>query len=628
MGDGHPGFTPTTMGQRPMTPRSDILLIQLPIPPLGSQAESENVPLAAGCLAAALPAAHRKGTEKIAIFPGDEAGTLGDAALLQSIVQLEPAAIGFTCYLWNIERTLWLCRKIKERLSNTTILLGGPEIQPDNRWVWNTGGFDAAVVGEGEETFRRWCDVRKRRSAWVDVPGLWVGPKFAPPRQPAPPAHLASLPSPYSAGLLIPRETMWLETARGCRYRCKFCAYHQGRRAIRPFAEAEVRANLRLALRHRVREVFLLDPTLNQRRNFGRFIDLLAEENRDHQIQFSAELRAEGIDSTLASELRNANFTEVEIGLQTVEPAAQAAIGRRVDLDRFARGAKALRAAGIRTRTDLILGLPGDTIDSMRRAIDFLVDHELFDELQLFPLSLLPGTPLAAEAERWKLQAQSRPPYYVVANAAVNWIEIAELVEETQRRLGIEYDPAPLPPPYSESEGDAGTNALWLTSNTDANGCWTMRRVDLDRVPRGGRWRTAFAARPYPAISATIYLRSRCFARARHLAADIVRFVIDQNPFITLTVVLEPGDRPDEITPELAARLHAICREKVSYLDRMLSVQTDRRRGSRRIVVAVPETYRAYLGRGWRRSIESWANIIWRECPPSRAPRTVPPRKE
>ncbi len=608
-----------------MTPRSDILLIQLPIPPLGSQAASENVPLAAGCLATALPPHNRDGCERIAIFPGEEAGTLGDAALLHAVVQRAPAAIGFTCYLWNIERTLWLCRQIKERLPKTTVLLGGPEIQPDNRWVWNAGGFDAAVVGEGEETFRRWLDMRNQRSAWADVPGLWVGPTFAPPRQPAPPVSLAALQSPYTAGLLIPHETMWLETARGCRYRCKFCAYHQGRRTIRSFAEAELRANLRLAIRHRVREVFLLDPTLNQRRNFAGFIDLLAEENREHQIRFSAELRAEGIDSALARKLRNANFAEVEIGLQTVEPAAQAAIGRRVDLDAFARGAQAIRAAGIRTRTDLILGLPGDTIDSMRRAIDFLVDRELFDELQLFPLSLLPGTPLAAEAERWKLQAQPRPPYYVVANAAVNWIEIAQLVEETQRRLGIEYDPAPLPPPYCEGENDTVANARWLARNAGANACWTMCRVDLDHAPRGSRWQEALAAPPYPAVSATIYLRSRRFAMARHRAAEIVRFVIDQNPFITLTVVLEAEEHPEEITPDFLAQLHALCREKVGYLDRMLSVQTDRRRGSRRIVVAVPDTCRVRLGRRWKHLIEPWANIIWRKSPPSRTKRIDSP---
>ncbi len=603
-----------------MALRSDILLIQLPMPPLGAEAVSENVPLAAGCLTAAIPR-QRDGRAEIAILPGAEANDFGDAALLRAIVNREPAAIGFTCYLWNIERTLWLCRQIKERLPDTVILLGGPEIQPENRWVFGEGGFDAAVVGEGEEAFRQWFAVRRRRAAWPDVPGLWVGPTFARPRTPAPPAQLARLRSPYSAGVLAPQDTMWLETARGCRYRCKFCAYHQGRRTIRQFSMDEIRANLRLALRSSVREVFLLDPTLNQRPNSADFVELLAEENRNRKLRFSAELRAEGVNVFLAQRLRNANFAEVEIGLQSIEPAAQAAIGRRVDLDAFARGARALRSAGIRTRVDLILGLPGDTMDSLQRAIDFVVDRELFDELQLFPLSLLPGTPLAAEAERWGLHAQPRPPYYVVANAAVNWLEIAQLVDETQRRLGIEFDPAPLPPEFAERSADMKGKAAWHTSNAGANGCWSMRRIDLDRAPRGGRWKAALSQPPYPTVAATLYLRSQRFPITRQLAADIVRFVIDQNPFITLTVVLEADEHPAELSSEIVAQLHAICREKIGYLDRMLSVQTDRRRGSRRIVVAVPKAQRGNLGRRWRRAIETWAEIVWTKRPPQAARR-------
>lgn len=608
------------MEQGQMARRSGILLIQLPIPPLGAEAASENVPLAAGCLAAALPS-RRNGRAEISILPDNEAGDFGDAALLRAIVGREPAAIGFTCYLWNIERTLWLCRQIKQRLPDVTILLGGPEIQPENRWVFDAGGFDAAVVGEGEETFRQWFDVRQRRGDWPDVPGLWIGPSFAPPRKTAPPAQLATLRSPYSAGVLTPQTTMWLETSRGCRHRCKFCAYHQGSRAIRQFSMEEIRANLRLAIRNSVREVFLLDPTLNQRPNFADFVGLLAEENRGGQLRFSAELRAEGISAVLAQRLRNANVAEVEIGLQSIEPAAQAAIGRRVNLDAFARGARALRSAGIRTRVDLILGLPGDTIDSLQRAIDFVVDRELFDELQLFPLSLLPGTPLAAEAEQWRLHAQPRPPYYVVANAAVNWLEIAELVEDTQRRLGIEFDPAPLPPDFAEQSADTTKKADWHASNAGSNSCWSMHRIDLDRAPQGGRWKTAFSEPPYPAVTAVLYLRSRRFEVTGQLAADMVRFVIEQNPFITLTVVLEADERPEDLLPEVVARLHALCREKISYLDRMLSVQTDRRRGSRRIVVFVPDARREHLGRRWRQAIEPWAEIVWKKRPPQSARR-------
>ena len=42
-------------------------------------------------------------------------------------------------------------------------------------------------------------------------------------------------------------------------------------------------------------------------------------------------------------------------------------MGRHVSLDSFQRGARAMLDEGIRVRVDLILGLPGDTVDSIRR---------------------------------------------------------------------------------------------------------------------------------------------------------------------------------------------------------------------------------------------------------------------
>ena len=45
---------------------------------------------------------------------------------------------------------------------------------------------------------------------------------------------------------------------------------------------------------------------------------------------------------------------------------------RRVNQKAFQRGTRAMLDAGIKVRVDLILGLPGDTVDSVRRGIDYL----------------------------------------------------------------------------------------------------------------------------------------------------------------------------------------------------------------------------------------------------------------
>ncbi len=70
-----------------------------------------------------------------------------------------------------------------------------------------------------------------------------------------------------------------------------------------------VRAGLRHAAERGAREVFLLDPTLNQRRDFADFLRLLAEGNPGHGFTYFGELRGEGVTEETARLLRAANFT-------------------------------------------------------------------------------------------------------------------------------------------------------------------------------------------------------------------------------------------------------------------------------------------------------------------------------
>jgi len=96
--------------------RRNVLLVQLPIPPLGPGAIRGNVPLAAAYLKLY---AQKKGLDpfyEIGILPGSVANTLGDQALVETIARSRPWMVGFTCYVWNIERTLWVARELKRRL--------------------------------------------------------------------------------------------------------------------------------------------------------------------------------------------------------------------------------------------------------------------------------------------------------------------------------------------------------------------------------------------------------------------------------------------------------------------------------------------------------------------------------
>ena len=133
-----------------------VWLVQLPIPPLGPEPIRGNVPLAAAYLK--LWAEQGTGCSRRFTFSRPARPiSLAIAPWSAALAEREPWLVGFTCYLWNIERTLWIARELKRLRPGVRIVLGGPEITADNAWVLETPDYDFAVIGEGEQTFASFC---------------------------------------------------------------------------------------------------------------------------------------------------------------------------------------------------------------------------------------------------------------------------------------------------------------------------------------------------------------------------------------------------------------------------------------------------------------------------------------
>ncbi|MEZ6197131.1 MAG: radical SAM protein [Planctomycetota bacterium] len=569
-----------------MKPR--VLLVQLPIPPLSLEGSSGNGPLAAGALALR---AHRLGlgaSHEIGIFPPRLADGLGDRALVEEILAREPAVVGFTCYLWNVARTLWVAERLKERRPALVIVLGGPEITRDNAWVLGREAVDLAAFGEGEQTF---ADLLARRAAGADLagtPGLWyrgLDPAAVPNRDPLPSLDLVT--SPYLEGLLDLRTDgiLALETIRGCVFSCAFCYYPKSYDKLYYLSEDLIRKSLRHARECGIREVYLLDPTLNQRRDFARFLEILAEENPDRSLDFHAELRAEGVKPEHARLMGAANFVEVEVGLQSTDAVAQELMDRRNNLPAFERGVRALREEGVRVKTDLIVGLPGDTEDSVRRSFHWVADADLFDVIQVFQLAILPGTSFRANAARLGLVHQDRPPYYVLRTETLELDTILELVDEAEEIFDTNFDP--LPEPVLEAPaGAAAPNALVVDLDHDPD----------PRLPE--RSASAFSLR----------LRARDHFARLETSTRLVREFAAREPYSTLQVILEAGDEfPLDVLDALTA---AARREEELYLDRVHAFLPGAARASLRLVTLTTEEAAARIAPDWLEAAGELCDLV------------------
>jgi len=569
-----------------------ILLAQLPIPPAGIEPVRGNVPLAAAYLKLV---ARRRGLDahfRIEILPAPLANTLSDAGLVTAILQRQPAMVSFTCYVWNIDRTLWVTERLKQQRPDLTIILGGPEITRDNAGVLASPAVDLAAIGEGEQTLAELLGaMASTGNARPTIAGLWQRGVAQPPRPRQPLTNLDEICSPYLEGILDAAEEqmMLLETARGCIFKCRFCYYPKSYDRLYQLGHPQIAANLRHAAARGAREVFLLDPTLNQRRDFPELLRLLARENPDRQFTYSAELRAEGITADTAQLLAEANFAEVEVGLQSVERAAQDLMDRRVNQKAFQRGTQAMLDAGIRVRVDLIVGLPGDTPDSVRRGIDYLASLRPRCESQVFNLAILPGTAFREDAARLGLRHQPRPPYYALETPTFTTSDLVDLVTEAQEALGIEFDP--LPPPRLELPSVAGATAA--------------AQIDLDlpvaELPPADQRTQAFV----------LWLQSRDFEQSQQRAAALIRQVLADSPHTTLEVVLEPRTAHQRLQTATLERLLAACYQSTSYLDRYYSLHPGRTLGAKRLVLLLPAPERARLGLDWIDDAGQFATLVW-----------------
>jgi hypothetical protein len=268
---------------------------------------------------------------------------------------------------------------------------------------------------------------------------------------------------------------------------------------------------------------------------------------------------------------------------------------RKNNLRAFERGVRAMLGQGIHVKVDLIIGLPGDTPDSVRRGLHYLHDNGLCSDLQVFNLAVLPGTAFRQEAAELGLVYQRRPPYYVLKTPTLDRADLFGLMQEAQDLFDIEFDAQPRPV-LDFDEGEE--TRVW--------------RVDLDDA---GRPPAPPADRRAQAF--TLWLRSVHFDRHGREASGLIRQVLDANPFTTLQVVLEPSGElsPEtvrrQIGPRLLDKLMAACQASATYLDKLYALQPGRPNGAKRLIVLLPLQLRPQFPPEWIEAVGESATLVW-----------------
>jgi len=322
------------------------------------------------------------------------------------ILASEPELVGFSMYVWNRSQTLAIAALLKAARPGIILFAGGAEATADAAGVLADPAMDFVLPGEGEENIvgamRRLLQGESPRAI-----AEWARPQ--------PVNDLTDLPSPYLDGTLRPEDyggALW-ELSRGCPFTCDFCFEARGTAGTRRIPLARVEAELDLFQARGIREVFVLDPTFNyhkvQAKQVLRLIGAKAPGTH-----FFFEVRSEFLDREMAG-LFAAIHCTLQIGLQSAHDDVLRNISRSFDPEDFESKILLLHQAGVPYGFDLIYGLPGDTLEGFRASVDFAMGL-VPNHLDVFRLSVLPGTRLAETAAGLQLRHEPHNPYRVLSS--------------------------------------------------------------------------------------------------------------------------------------------------------------------------------------------------------------------
>lgn len=409
-----------------------ILFTQFGIPDLDTLEYKSNIPLAAGYLFAY---AKKKFHDKeFIITPRVYTDVLNDDAYFEYVSRINPDLFLFSLYVWNIERTLRLCGILIRKYPNAKFLFGGPEVNPDNRFLLNDPAFTAGIVGEGELPlidFLKGIPLKNISGALTKEffnPAGRIKKEFQPDD------------NPYIAGLIehTPDTSMYFETVRGCPFKCGFCYYNKVYDKPVPMNRDHLKIYLDYARKNGLREVFLLDPSFNAQSRFDDLLDRLSSLNSDVFFEFNTELRADLLTDTQIKKLQKLNLLEAEIGLQTTNPRALDIMNRTGSVEKTIANSKKMFSLGMKPKIDLIAGLPGDTLENFKRSVDRVFEEGLYEDIQIFRLSILSGTDFSVKRKKYGIEADYMPPYHIRSVNNFTEDEMLEAIDYARDKFDTE----------------------------------------------------------------------------------------------------------------------------------------------------------------------------------------------
>lgn len=332
--------------------------------------------------------------------------------IAEKLLSDQPAIIGISVYIWNVREVTELVGVLKQIAPQVNIVLGGPEVShpPDLPEV--AALADYLITGPGEWSFRQLCEqlLQGQKPLNRIISGISV------------PLDQLQLPYRYYSEEDLTNRITYVEASRGCPFKCEFCLSALDKTA-KPFELRAFLDEMDALYQRGARNFKFIDRTFNLKVKTSVAILEFFLARMDEDLYLHFEVIPDNLPDALKDMLKRfpPNRLQFEIGVQTFDPQIQDLISRRQDNSKTIENLLWLREhTGAHLHTDLIFGLPGDTLENFGKSFDQLALLRP-QEIQLGILKRLRGAPINRHSEDYQLRYNPHPPYNILSTRDIDF---------------------------------------------------------------------------------------------------------------------------------------------------------------------------------------------------------------
>jgi len=329
--------------------------------------------------------------------------------LKNEISSYSPDVIGVTALTPTINQGIKAAKVAKETCPDAQVVLGGYHPTFTYGELLKNDFIDFIICGEGEYTMLELVETLEDGGDLRKVKGIATREFITPPRPiiedldelPFPARHL--LPMDEYKILNMKLTTGTMISGRGCPHRCSFCssAAMHGHKLRMRSAKNIVDEMEHLIDVHDAEMIAFMDDTFTMNR---KRVEEVCSEIKERNLDFywGATARVDTLSEKLLRKMKDSGCITLFLGVESADQQHLDTLNKKITLDRIKNTFELTRKLDVRTIASAVLGMPGDTRQSIERTIKFV--KSLNPSYAVFSLATpYPGTDFYIMASKQNL---------------------------------------------------------------------------------------------------------------------------------------------------------------------------------------------------------------------------------